>query len=81
MIRDKILAHFFLDLEVLPIDSELLLPCQSLVMSKEDDLVTGQIDLFSGHMFIASCIKDHKDSFGSDVAFISWIDGEIRTLL
>ena len=39
MIRDKILAHFFLDLEVLPIDSELLLPCQSLVMSKEDDLV------------------------------------------
>ena len=81
MIGDKIFAHFFLDLEVLPIDSELLLTCQSLVMSKEDDLVAGQIDLFSGHLLIASCIKDHKDSFRSDAAFISWIDGEVRTLL
>ena len=81
MIGDKILAHFFLDLEVLPIDGELLLPFKSLVMSKEDDLVAGQIDLFSGHLFIASCIKDHKDSFGSDVALISWIDGESRAIL
>ena len=81
MIGDKILAHFFLDLEVLPVDSELLLPYQSLVMSKEDDLVAGQIDVFSCHLFITFRIKDHKDGFRSDAAFISWIDGEIRALL
>ena len=81
MIGDKILAHFFLDLEVLPIDGELLLPFKSLVMSKEDDLVAGQINLFSCHLFITSCIKDQKDGFRNDLAFISLIDGEIRALL
>ena len=81
MIGDKILAHFFLDLEVMPIDSELLLPFKSLVMGKEDDLVACQIDLLSGHLFITSYIKNHKDSFRSDAAFISWIDCEVRAFL
>ena len=81
MIGDKILGHFFLDLEIFAIDGELLLPCQSLVMGKEKDLVAGQIDVFSCHLLIASYIKDHKDSFRSDIAFIGWKDGEIRTLL
>ena len=81
MIGDKILAHFFLDLEVLPVDSELLLPFKILVMGKEDDLVACQIDLFACHVFITGCIKDHEDGFGSDAAFISWIDGEVCALL
>ena len=81
MIGDKILGHFFLDLEVMPVDSKLLLPLTSLVMGKEDDLVASQIDLFACHVFITGCIKDHKDGFRSDAAFISWIDGEVCALL
>ena len=81
MIGDKILAHFFLDLEVLPVDSELLLPFKILVMGKEDDLVASQIDVFACHVFITSYIKDHKDGFRSDAAFISWIYREVRALL
>ena len=81
MIGDKILGHFFLDLKVLPIDGELFLPCQSPIMGKEKDLVAGQINVFSGHLLIANCIKDQKDCPRSNIVFIVRIDREIRTLL
>ena len=50
-------------------------------MSKEDNLVASQIGLFSCHLLIASCVKDHKDGFGSDAAFVSWIDRKVCALL
>ncbi len=57
------------------------LPFKILVMGKEDDLVASQIDVFACHVFITSYIKDHKDGFRSDAAFISWIYREVRALL